>query len=52
MITIDLEQHGDTTTLKLSDNLLGKVDEKMRESLDAGWKMLFADGLKNYVESA
>src|SRR5882672_11327630 len=39
------------TTLKVSDSVFGNVDESSVASLDAGWRALFADGLKKFVES-
>jgi len=51
MLTIKLEQRGDTTTLRVADALLGCVSASMPDSLEEGWKQLFGAGLKAHVES-
>ena len=38
------------TVLKISDSLYGRVTNGLVNSLSAGWKMLFMDGLKAYIE--
>jgi uncharacterized protein YndB with AHSA1/START domain len=52
LIIFTLEDDGDNkTVLKVSDAVHGHVSEKMAESLDSGWKMLFGE-LKSYSEKA
>ena len=52
MLMIGLEStDGDHTVVKLSDCVVGKVDQKTADSLDEGWKLLFG-GLKALAESA
>lgn len=48
--SITLEAEGEGTKLKLSDSVVGHVDEKMRSSLESGWKHLFESGLRDYIE--
>ena len=38
------------TVLKISDSLYGRVTDGLVNSLSAGWKMLFMDGLKAHIE--
>ena len=41
----------DRPLLKISDSLYGRVSDGLVNSLSSGWQMLFADGLKAYVET-
>jgi len=51
LLTINLAEKGKTgTTIKLQDNCFGQISEKMAQSLDDGWKILFEGNLKPYVE--
>ncbi len=51
MITIKLEElDGGGTTLRMTDALFGRVPEETIRALDEGWKLLFTEGLKKYVE--
>jgi uncharacterized protein YndB with AHSA1/START domain len=51
MVHIELEAKGGKTTVKLSDSTFGpRVGAELRGSLDMGWKALFAEGLRTYVE--
>jgi hypothetical protein len=51
MLRLELEEKGDKTTLKLSDTISGKVDDKMRGEMHEGWIALFEKGMKAYIES-
>jgi DNA-binding transcriptional ArsR family regulator len=52
MLQLRLVAKGKGTTLQLSDAILGKVGEgKLTQTRD-GWRMLFEDGLRAYVEGA
>lgn len=52
MLMIDLkESGGGKTIVKLSDCVVGKVDQKTADSLDEGWQLLFG-GLKKLAEAA
>lgn len=51
MLRLELEEHGKTTTLKLSDTVSGRVDDKMRAEMHEGWIALFEKAMKPYIES-
>ena len=52
LLRLDLESTAkDKTTLKISDSVFGNVDESSAASLDSGWRILFVDGLKKFVEA-
>jgi len=38
------------TTLRVSEQAFGRVDEKLRQELHDGWTLLLGEGLKGYVE--
>jgi hypothetical protein len=48
---LSLKENGDTTILTLSDTILGDVDDTTQKQLSSGWKMLYEDAFKTYVES-
>lgn len=50
-LRLSLESDGAKTTLKLSDIGIGKMSEEASRQIEAGWKMLFDEGFKTYVES-
>jgi uncharacterized protein YndB with AHSA1/START domain len=52
MLHLELEESGEGTLLKLSDSLLGRVDEGTAAEMKKGWWQLFGEGLKPYVESS
>jgi hypothetical protein len=49
-LKLSLKADGNTTILTLSDTVLGQVSEKNKKELTAGWKMIYEDGFKRYVE--
>ncbi|MER3328570.1 MAG: SRPBCC domain-containing protein [Candidatus Kapaibacterium sp.] len=49
-LTLSLEEKEGLTFLTLTDSTFGDVSESTREDLTSGWKMLFEEGFKNYVE--
>lgn len=49
-LKISLIEEAGITTLNLTDTVMGDVDEGNKKSLDAGWKLLFGEGLKPYAE--
>ena len=49
-LRLSLKKDGDSTLLSLSDTVLGQVSESTKKDLEAGWKMLYEEGFKNYVE--
>lgn len=49
-IKLSLKADGEGTVLTLSDTVLGEVSEKNKKELTAGWKLIYEDGFKNYVE--
>lgn len=50
MMKIELESIAEGTKVTISDTQMGKVSEKQNASLESGWKLLFGEGLKPYVE--
>jgi uncharacterized protein YndB with AHSA1/START domain len=38
------------TIVAVTDHVFGKVSDKLHKSLDEGWRRLFEDGLKKFVE--
>ncbi len=46
-----LEEREGGTTLTLTDTTFGNVSENSKDQLTAGWKMLYEDTFKKYVES-
>lgn len=48
---LSLEEREGITILSLSDTTFGNVSENSKDQLTSGWKMLFEDTFKNYVES-
>jgi DNA-binding transcriptional ArsR family regulator len=51
ILRLDLEEKGASTLLKLSDSTIGKVGACGDAGKEAGWKELYADNFKRYVES-
>lgn len=50
-LKITLKEDGNSTVLRLSDTLMGDVSEKSKGQITEGWKLLFEDGFKGYVEN-
>jgi uncharacterized protein YndB with AHSA1/START domain len=50
ILHLQLKPSGTGTTLQLSDTIFGKVGGEKLTQTREGWKLLFEDGLKNYVE--
>ena len=50
MMKVALAAAGDGTLLKIQDALFGALSESAANSLESGWRQLFEDGLKAYVE--
>lgn len=51
MFRIALQETEGRTILRLSDCVHGRVDDKLVNALDEGWRALLGETLKNYVES-
>lgn len=49
ILELSLEEKGKTTVLHLSDATLGPAANSQEKT--SGWKMLFEDGLRDYVEA-
>ncbi|MEP1097329.1 MAG: hypothetical protein ABJG78_19590 [Cyclobacteriaceae bacterium] len=49
-LRLSLKEDGDTTILTLSDTVIGEISEKLEDDLSSGWKLLFEDGFKTYIE--
>ena len=52
MLSLTLEERGDTTVLTVKDALHGHVSKTAPDSLEAGWRQLFTDGLSAYLSRA
>lgn len=50
MLKLTVEDRDNGGALIVSDALLGNVTEASANSAEGGWKMLFGDGLKEFVE--
>lgn len=51
MVKICLEEtKKKTTVLQLSEHVFGAISPELKGQLEAGWKMLFAEAMKSYVE--
>ena len=51
LVTITLEEKEGGTLFKLSDSLFGVIPPDRTSSMDEGWKQIFEQGLKKYLES-
>jgi uncharacterized protein YndB with AHSA1/START domain len=52
LLKLSLNGNADQTVLNISDALFGQVNEKTKNSIHSGWKHLFEEGLKKYVEES
>lgn len=50
LLKLALTEKNGVTKLQISDSVFGDVDENMHKNIDGGWRQLFEDGLKAYVE--
>ena len=50
LLKLALEETAAKTTLKVTQEMYGHVADGCVESLEEGWKQIFSDGLKRYVE--
>jgi uncharacterized protein YndB with AHSA1/START domain len=50
-LDLRFEAQGDGTRLRLTDTVYGQVAETTAASLESGWRQLFAEGFKRYVET-
>ncbi|MEQ8531511.1 MAG: SRPBCC domain-containing protein [Imperialibacter sp.] len=50
-LKITLKEDGSKTMLTLSDTLMGDVSAKAKGQITEGWKLLFEDGFKTYVNT-
>lgn len=51
LLKLSLEARGDVTVLHIDDAIFGVIGAKTEGSVAAGWRTLFGDGLKKYVET-
>lgn len=51
ILTVKLTENKKGTRVLVSDALYGRVDDKQAESLESGWRQLFGDGLRRFVET-
>jgi len=52
ILKLSVEERGDGAVLEVSDAHCGFISDETIASLEAGWKQLFRDGLKSFVESS
>ena len=50
-LKLALSEEDGVTTLKLSDTIMGAVSESTSKSLESGWKLIFGEAMKTFVES-
>ncbi|MEQ1829205.1 MAG: SRPBCC domain-containing protein [Pirellula sp.] len=50
MLELSVVSEGNQTRLDISDALFGTVSDGLARSLHSGWKELFTEGLKTFVE--
>lgn len=50
-LKITLKEDGGKTSLTLSDTLMGDVSAKAKGQITEGWRLLFEDGFKTYVNT-
>jgi DNA-binding transcriptional ArsR family regulator len=51
MLRLSLTTRGDATVLTVFDTVMGRTDDRTAGHLDEGWRALFGDALKSWVES-
>ena len=52
ILYLRLEEQGDSETLlKITNALVGHVDDEALDSIDSGWRQLYENGLKKFVET-
>ncbi|KAB2877909.1 hypothetical protein F9K33_15055 [bacterium] len=52
LFRLSLESAGkNITTLKISDSIIGSVTDQTQSATQDGWKFLFADKMKSFVET-
>jgi len=49
-LLLRLEAQGDRTLLHITNSMYGVVDETLLGQVEAGWRLLFENGLKRYAE--
>lgn len=52
ILQLTLKSSGKGTILQLSDTIYGKVGPEKKEQTSEGWRMLFEDGLRKFVEAS
>jgi DNA-binding transcriptional ArsR family regulator/uncharacterized protein YndB with AHSA1/START domain len=52
LLRLELREQGHQTMLVLTDAVVGNVGARSAESLQSGWKAIFDDAFKSFVESA
>ncbi|MEO9483977.1 MAG: hypothetical protein ABJG47_11045 [Ekhidna sp.] len=50
-ISINLKSNGSETVFKFSDTLFGALGEATADQIESGWKMIYGEAFKNYIES-
>jgi uncharacterized protein YndB with AHSA1/START domain len=52
LLELELEERQGKTALRIADALVGHVADETVASLESGWRQLFTEGLKSYVEGS
>ncbi|MBI3547800.1 MAG: SRPBCC domain-containing protein [Elusimicrobia bacterium] len=52
LLKLSLEEKGKGTILRVQDSLMGRMGDETGAHVSEGWKQLFGQGLKKYVESS
>ncbi len=51
-ISIQLSPNGEGTIFKLTDTLFGAIDEASASQIETGWKMIYEEAFKKYVQGS
>ena len=50
LLRVSLQEDGDTTVVKISDSIFGRLGDAVLNNVTEGWRLLFEEGLKPYIE--
>ena len=50
LLRIEVVERGRASLLRISDSVHGRIDDDKAAGLEQGWRLLFAEGLKPFVE--
>lgn len=52
LLRLEFTEKGPNCAVKLTDHIFGVVNQKTKETIESGWRVLFVKGLKPYLENA